>query len=1246
MANNETTTKFKADISELKSEFQKAQRVIRVANSEFKAATGGMDNWSDSADGVEAKLSQLNSVFDAEKKKLESLENQYELTVKQEGAASKGAQELLIKINNQKAAVAKCESQISKYNNKLENLKTKNTETKTASEKLNTVISDQEKDLQELKDKYTDVVLAHGENSDSAKSLKKEINKLSGELHENKTKMQNAREAADKFDETLEKNSGGSSGVNAYKIALGHLMAEGIKKIIGSLKDTVTELSNVDSAYQNFASKTGKNAEEMEKYKEQIKDLYGDNYGDNLNDIADSMATVVQNTKETDPSKVKELTKNALVLRDTFGYDIQETMRAVNMLVDQFGVSGIEAFNLIVQGAQNGLDKNGDMLDSINEYSVHYKQMGYGANEFFNSLANGTEAGTFSVDKLGDAMKEFGIRTKDTSKTTQEGLALLGYTAKETSEDVAKNNEKISKTKDEISKLKKNLKYAKLEQEGFNDKTSELTKLKNADKIKEYSSQLEKAKQKLSALSSKSSESGKSIEDLQKRFAEGGEAAQSATQEVLNELFKMDDKVAQNQAGVALFGTMWEDLGIDGVKALTETQGSLKTTKKSMEELNKIKYDDMQNSVKALGREFKTEILLPVVEKALPKAKKGVNWLKDNYKKLIPIVKTLGGVMAAAFVVNNVAKFTTSIKTLGTAMQGLSKINPATGLAIGIGLLAPMIKDVYDTIKNAEKPVGSALKGITEEASKLNEKQQKIRNKTQDCITTFNDWKTAKDKAIGDTTTEFKYYDDLWTELQGIVDQNGKVKEGYENRATWIAEKLGGVTDTEIKLTGGVINEYDKLKNKLDEVLKAKQAEATYSANESAYQNALKERRDVFSQISAEEQNLLELEEEFKNNQSEIEKASKKVDTARLIYANAKRYRSRSEQEEARWNLLEAETDLSKLKAKAAGISNKIMISSSEINKLKQSYQEYATIIQNHEKLGEAILSGNQKAISESLLKLQSGFISAENGTRKSLERQTENYKLQLGNLKKAIKEGMPGVTQAQVEEMQTLVNKSETELKKLKSKAGYQGNQASILFSQNFANGMDKEKQKVIDKAKEISMKSAEELGKGDTATAADNFIAGFTNRLKELDPTLAQHMEQMGKYAIVGPFNNGLGVHSPSRETYKSGGFFVQGFENALTDKIKAIKKHVGNLAMSAIQAFNNEIKGDQFDLSGLTHAANSIIKSGKPNAKQGVIANPNSIVNNITYNQTNQSPKPLNRLDIYRNTKNLLTWKGGIT
>lgn len=53
------------------------------------------------------------------------------------------------------------------------------------------------------------------------------------------------------------------------------------------------------------------------------------------------------------------------------------------------------------------------MLDTINEYSVHFEQAGFSAEEMFNMLQNGTEAGTFSVDKLGDAVKEFGIRMKD-----------------------------------------------------------------------------------------------------------------------------------------------------------------------------------------------------------------------------------------------------------------------------------------------------------------------------------------------------------------------------------------------------------------------------------------------------------------------------------------------------------------------------------------------------------------------------------------------------------------------------------------------------------------------------------------------------------------------------------------------------------------------------------------------------------------------------------------------------------------
>ena len=64
--NNETTTKFKVDISDLKKGIQDAQRQIRLANAEFKAAASGMDNWASSADGISAKLKQLGTTLNAQ----------------------------------------------------------------------------------------------------------------------------------------------------------------------------------------------------------------------------------------------------------------------------------------------------------------------------------------------------------------------------------------------------------------------------------------------------------------------------------------------------------------------------------------------------------------------------------------------------------------------------------------------------------------------------------------------------------------------------------------------------------------------------------------------------------------------------------------------------------------------------------------------------------------------------------------------------------------------------------------------------------------------------------------------------------------------------------------------------------------------------------------------------------------------------------------------------------------------------
>lgn len=119
---NEVTTSFKVDISNLKAGITEANRQIRLANAEFKAASSAMDDWENSAEGITKKLESLSSVLGAEEKKLDSYKKQLELVAKEYGENSKQADDLKIKIANQEAAVNKTKKEIANYQNALENV--------------------------------------------------------------------------------------------------------------------------------------------------------------------------------------------------------------------------------------------------------------------------------------------------------------------------------------------------------------------------------------------------------------------------------------------------------------------------------------------------------------------------------------------------------------------------------------------------------------------------------------------------------------------------------------------------------------------------------------------------------------------------------------------------------------------------------------------------------------------------------------------------------------------------------------------------------------------------------------------------------------------------------------------------------------------------------------------------------------------------------------------------------------------
>ena len=152
MADNERviTTVFQADISNFSASTQQLNRYVAQVNSEFKNATASMGRWNDNAEGLRAKIDQLNKLYDAESQKLKTLEASYADVVRTQGANSKAAQRLATEINNQSAKVKETKKNIDYYTDSLKELEDAGVETADELDKLNKELDEQKQAVKDI----------------------------------------------------------------------------------------------------------------------------------------------------------------------------------------------------------------------------------------------------------------------------------------------------------------------------------------------------------------------------------------------------------------------------------------------------------------------------------------------------------------------------------------------------------------------------------------------------------------------------------------------------------------------------------------------------------------------------------------------------------------------------------------------------------------------------------------------------------------------------------------------------------------------------------------------------------------------------------------------------------------------------------------------------------------------------------------------------------------------------------------
>ena len=600
----------------------------------------------------------------------------------------------------------------------------------------NNVTDEQKQKYQQLTDKIEASRLKVAQLRTKQATLKTEIKSTTGELR-------NQSDAIGNVSTTIEKSS---EGFTIMKGAISNLVSEALNVAVDKFKEMSV---SADKSLNSLQAQTGMTTDEVDELKNKMFELYEGNYGDSLNGLADTISLVKHNIDETDPEKIADIARNAIVMSDTFDSDVEENLRGVNALMKNMKLTADEAFDYIAKASQNGLDKTHELTDNLAEYSQIWSQAGFSAEEMFSILQNGLDSGAYNLDKVNDFVKEFAISLSDGR--------------------IAEN------------------------------------------------------------ISSFSNESKNLFEELK-----SGKATQADVfQSIINDLSNMTNQ----QEALTLASTVWSSLGEDNAMAVLTSLNTVNDkyadVAGTMQEINDIQYNDINNQIETLGRQFEVDILLPIVNSITPSAKEIISFVSKSLPQIISFVAAL------AAGTKTYKSITTEGAFLNSIINGFKQLKASIEAATTTQLAnnAAVNANPYVAVASVLVGLVSLFATYSATANSMSDETDNASDSLKDYTQIITDTKNAMEDKKSQTESDIQLTKTLkseYDELRKKTNLTASEQSELDFVAKQLAETLG-INTNSLKEQSGA---YKDLTTSVDDYVESLKNQAIYEANEENFKAA------------------------------------------------------------------------------------------------------------------------------------------------------------------------------------------------------------------------------------------------------------------------------------------------------------------------------------------------------------------------------------------------------------------------